>query len=611
MKLPSLPYSGNYSTSAQTVFGGLNDNIGATDGEIIYMENMTGEFYPVMRSRRLRGILRTRSDPRTLWAEDDLVEVYGTTLTINGTNDFTVSGSPKIMARMLRKLIVFPDKKIIDLDTMTMADMEATVELTGVRFQNGEIFGESAEANTIYKQDANWGQYFMVGDAVNISGATVHPENNKRPIVREIDGDYLRFYEYTFTLDPNWKFTPGTSGLAAGTYHFTAGADTRQFSLTEVLPYGGTLDWTGATLLRKVGGATTTISTSTGSGGTELTFQQTDIKPYTETGELTFEREVPDLDFICVNENRLWGCKGDSIWASKLGDPTNFYVYDGLSTDSWQSEVGDKGDFTACISYLGYPMFFKEESVIKVYGDKPSNFQWTPSARFGVAEGSHLSLAVANETLFYLSPAGIVAYSGGIPTVISDPLGVDYRWQDAVAGSDGIRYYVSMQNQTNNLWSIFVYDTRHGMWHRQDNTRVVGFAWWGNEMYLFSTSGQLINMDNPVGTAERTKRWEVEFADSTESSPLKKGVLRLLIRLEKDNASTVTAKIMYDSDQNWTTVRTIPASTQYEDNKKQSYVLPVVVRRCDHWRLNLSGIGDVTIYSIAQTRYVGSEKQNS
>ena len=39
------------------------------------------------------------------------------------------------------------------------------------------------------------------GDAVTIAGCTKHTENNKTPVIREIDGDKMYFYEYVFTLD--------------------------------------------------------------------------------------------------------------------------------------------------------------------------------------------------------------------------------------------------------------------------------------------------------------------------------------------------------------------------------------------------------------------------
>lgn len=606
MKLPTLPYNGRYYTDAQTEFRGLNANPGAEDGEIVSMTNMTGRYYPVMATRERRRLYTTLvNTPDTLFADDAVVWVDGSYLCVDGTPIDLLNDTPgKQIARMLRKIIIFPDKKLYDMDTGTLSDMESSVSLSGVSFKNGTIFGESAEANTIYKSGAAWGTHFREGDAVTVSGAVRHPENNQTFIIREIDGDYLRFYEYSFTLDPTWNYTPGEADLAAGTYHFTAGSQTLQFTLAEALPTGGTLKWDGTALTRTVRGVSTVVSTTSGSGGSAITMQEIANKPYTESATLTFARTVPDMNYICVNENRLWGCKGDTIYASKLGDPTNFNVFDGLSTDSWESQVGDKGDFTGCVSYLGYPIFFKEESVIKVYGDKPSNFQWTPSARFGVAAGSAKSLAVANETLFYLSPVGIVAYTGGIPTVISEALGVDRRWKNAVAGSDGLRYYVSMQDGSG-AWGLYVYDTQRGMWHREDALHAVGFGYWSGALHFLASDGKLWTADGSGSTTqEGAVIWEAEFADSTMRSPMKKGILRVLLRCELDAGAQLTVFIRYDGG-SYSAVKTVTATA------KQSYVLPLVVRRCDRWNLKLNGIGGCRIYSIAQTRYVGSEKQGA
>ena len=169
---------------------------------------------------------------------------------------------------------------------------------------------------------------------------------------------------------------------------------------------------------------------------------------------LTLKREVPDLDFICENENRLWGCKGDTIRCSYLGNPFIWDNYDTVSTACFAVDVGSAGDFTACTSYLGYPIFFKEEHIYKVYGDKPSNFQVMGSASLGVEAGSGASLAVAGERLMYLSRAGIVVYAGGIPQSAYRPFGTE-DYHNAVAGSDGRRYFVSMQDGDGE-YSLFV-----------------------------------------------------------------------------------------------------------------------------------------------------------
>ena len=69
---------------------------------------------------------------------------------------------------------------------------------------------------------------------------------------------------------------------------------------------------------------------------------------------ITLERKVPEMDYICESENRLWGCSSAAqvIYASSLGDPTNFNVFEGLSTDSYALAVGTEGSFTGCCKLL-------------------------------------------------------------------------------------------------------------------------------------------------------------------------------------------------------------------------------------------------------------------
>lgn len=610
----SLPYMSDKSIMRPTVrtqFGGLNNNLSARDGEIVWMENMSSREFPLLTPRNQRALVQTVSDPYGIGARDELYWVSGTGFYYKGVLKGTVEKSPKQFAAMGNMICIFPDKKYYDIDSGTFGNLAAGVSgQTGVQFQNGTYAGVPAEANTIYKAGAAWG--FSAGDAIAISGCTTHPENNKTAIVREVQGDYLRFYEGTFTLDSTIRYTVTQDGLPAGTYHFDEGG---QFTLATALTEGDTLTWNGTSIDAVIGGVSSTISVTAGTDGEALVFADIPTN-YTEAGTLSLGREVPDLDFVCVNENRLWGCKGDTIYASALGDPFNFNVFDGLSSDSWTSAVPDEGDFTACSSYGGYPIFFKENSICKVQGDKPSNFQWTLSSRFGVKEGSSRSLAVAGETLFYLSRAGICSYNGGAPRVISEPLGANTRWAEASGGSDGIKYYVSLRDyDDSDVSGLYVFDTRYGVWHREDDSWGL-FAFCYESLYMLTENGDLCRLDGDTnyGSAEKPISWQVKFADSdnfyetTDSnSQNKKGPLRLLIRATLAQDSTIDVKIKYDDG----STKTIGTITGSSSKKKKTYIIPMILRRCDHYRLSLDGTGDAVIYSITVERYSGSQFQGS
>ena len=65
------------------------------------------------------------------------------------------------------------------------------------------------------------------------------------------------------------------------------------------------------------------------------------------------------------------------IYACKLGDPTNWFSYRGIAADSYAVTVGSDGAFTGAATCMGYALFFKENTLHKLCGTKPSDFQLT------------------------------------------------------------------------------------------------------------------------------------------------------------------------------------------------------------------------------------------
>lgn len=525
--LPYMPHLDGLAQFRLSQFGGYDHRIGAQNGTIWDMKNLTGDHYPVLSSRPPRYTVQSVTKANGLYCMGKVFLVDGTTLYVDGEAAGTLEDNEKTMQGMSGRVVIWPDKKIYTKEG-ELENLEASYSAAGLVFGDGTYAGQEAAANSITTTGAAFP--FQVGDAVTIAGCTVEPANNLTLIVREISEDKktLRFYENSFTIPE--------------------GEDS-----------------------------------------------------VTETGTVTLSRDVPDLDYICANENRLWGCKGDTIWCSKLGDPYNWNVFDGVSTDAWSVETGTPGDFTACFSFLGYPVFFKEDKVFKVYGDKPTNFQVMSSATLGVMPGSHKSLAVAGETLYYLSRVGIVAYSGGVPRDVSAPFG-DVRYQNAVAGSDGTKYWVSMEDAEDGTVSLFCYDSQAGAWWREDETELIQtgylnglYALTGNALLLL---GRPVNV--PEGAAkEGAVQSSVEFGDITMDSFDSKYPVRLRLRLSTVPEATVAAAIQYDSSGEWETVETA------QSDKMRPFYLSIPVQRCDHFRLKLSANGEWRLWALVVELYDG------
>ena len=524
--LPSMVHGDGIKKSVQVKFKGYDHNLGAEEGSLWDMENLSGDSAPVLAPRKPRYLLRTLEKPNGLYAGESLCWADGGSFYVDGEQKGAVEDSRKQFCALGDYLILLPDKAYYNKRTGEFGSLEAQWS-GGVRFEDGVFAGESAKGNSIVSTGEAFP--FSVNEAVTISGCG-EERNNKTAVIREVseDGKTLRFYENSFQV---WS------------------------------------------------------------------------------GEAALKREVPDMDFLCENENRLWGCKGDTIFASKLGDPFNWNVFDGLSTDSFSASVGSAGDFTGAVAYLGYPMFFKESGIYKIYGDKPGNFQVVASSSVGVAKGCERSLCVTGDILFYVSRNGVMAYTGAIPQNISSCFG-RRRLEDGRAGTDGIKYYLSVRDyNTIAGYELFVYDTATGLWHREDDFKLVFAALDANgelcavKTDINNTSFEMwtlghVRTGNPTETNIASF---CEFGDLTETAPNRKGVSKIQLRLYIAPGAQATVKIKYDSESDWHTVKTLSGGN------KDSYYLPVIPKRCDHFRLRIEGVGAWRLYSLTRECYTGSE----
>jgi len=339
----------------------------------------------------------------------------------------------------------------------------------------------------------------------------------------------------------------------------------------------------------------------------------------TASWHLNIQRKVPTMDYVCADDNRVWGCyygyntAGElvnEIYASKLGDPTNWYVFQALSTDSYTMSCGVPGKFTGCITYQGYPHFFKENAIIKVYGSMPSEYQAYVTSCRGVQDGSYRSLAIVNEYLIYKSPSDIVIYDGSYPTSISQPLGRDRVFYSAVGGGTLNKYYVSMEDAGGKYY-YFNFDLQYNVWHKEDAIRVESFTAEENGQIYAATDGKIYGiganenvlfLNKKVG--EEYVKWYAETIDMGVDLPDYKTPRQFTIRAYVPVDSEIVLQISYDG-------------MPYEDigimrapGELVSRVFQFVPYRCDHYRLKLSGHGPVRIYSLTTTYEMDSEEKN-
>lgn len=328
-----------------------------------------------------------------------------------------------------------------------------------------------------------------------------------------------------------------------------------------------------------------------------------------DVDKLVVERKVPELDFVCELDNRLWGCHYgytngkyvNTIYACAQGDPRNWFRYAGISTDSYAVNVGSDGKFTGMCAYGGYVLAFKERCIHKIYGTLPSNFSVSTSQCRGVAEGSSESLSIANEVLYYLTRTGVVAYDGSTPQSVFDVFGGE-QYSDGRAGVMGSEYYICMRDKMlkDQVWC---YDTSKGIWHHVLDEDVKQFVPVGSDLVALMPNGDVwsMNGDGNGDGYEEPVAFDAISGIIGYEYPDHKYISRFVMRLKMNHDDELEVLVRYDSHGEWESQGVVKMAAT------NSFTLPVIPRRCDHMQIRLRGKGDIRIFSIAKVLEVGSD----
>ena len=506
--LPFLNVAAKNSKKYVVAFNGINYSEAYTDGDFSDSKNISTAQFPCVSTRFGREAIGTYNAPTSLHTKDGLMVIDGTDAIYNGTVVGSVTEGRKQMATVGNYIIIFPDKVYYNVEEDDFGSMEPSISATGLVFTDSTIT-TTGDAFP-----------FRVGDAITISGCSVHPENDKTVeeaiIIRGVEGKVLTFYENSFT---------------AGT----------------------------------------------------------------ESGTVTLKRDVPDLDFICESNYRLWGTKDNTIYSSKFMDPLNFNVFDGLAGDSYAISVGSDGEFTGCAPFSSHICFFKENTLHKLYGSKPSNFQIVTSQVYGVQAGSERSICIINETLYYKGVGGVYAYTGGVPELISSKFGVR-KYSEACAETDGSRYYISMKDGS--AWHVFVYDVLRGLWVREDDTHCVDMAFFDGSVYFLTADGKLLKVD---GADQSDIEWSVTFCPFNETVNERKGYSKFHLRLDMAAGSWLTVEQKRNVDDRWQQIYST------HNDKDRTISIPVLPARCDSVEIRLSGKGVCLLRTFIREFFTGSD----
>lgn len=567
MQIPTLK-QGNVSRENVTSFGGYHAGARIAEGEFAAMKNCTGDQFPLIATRRKRGVYAAPQKCNGLLAKDSLCWVDGSKFVMNGyETELHLTDSPKQLVSMGAYVIIFPDKKYIN--TADLSD-------------SGNLEAEFTSAGTVKFTPVD-------GDGKPLIPAYTQPEEPEKP-----ENGAL------------WLDTSGAGALlqwSAGTGMWVSVDNT----LVRIsCPNMGVSFRPGdGVQLTGVPAGVMTSGVIADCGRDYVTVPGLLERETSLDTPVTVGRYLPLMDMVLECGNRLWGCRYglnragavvNEIYASKLGDFRNWNCFQGVSTDSYCVSLGADGPFTGAVQHLGYPVFFREDCIHRLYGSTPATFRLQTTPCPGVQQGCSQSLVRVGQMLYYKSPNGVCAYDGAVPVTVSQKLGAMPCIRSS-AGALGDKYYICFQEEEN-TGQLWVYDTARGLWHREDDTRVRWFCTCRDDLFFVNGAGQIISVMGR-GQPEEEISWMLETGMLGTLTPDSKTLTRLNLRLELAQQATVW--VQYDGDDFWTPVATVYGSAG------QCFNLPVAVRRCDRLRLRLEGTGFMRLSCITKTMERGSE----
>ena len=343
--------------------------------------------------------------------------------------------------------------------------------------------------------------------------------------------------------------------------------------------------------------------------------------------------DCPRMDYAVEHNNRIWGCRFgtdgsgafvNELYACKLGDPTAWEAFDGISTDSYRVSLGCSGVFTGICRLGGDVLFFKEDHIVRVSGDTPADFTVLTVPADGAEQGAFRSLVNVNERVYYKSRAGITAFDGVTPSCVSEALG-ERRFADVCAGTVDGRYYFAGTDPAG-ARKIYCYDPEKGLWYKEDDARGTRFFVYRKHcLYMVCREARAGTGFLPVNLyrfyihdarrapdactifrnesepdhvcrylPEDPVKWFAETGRLTARGPQSLLLRKLNIALRLEEGATFRVELKCDAQEEWQSVFFCDSAFT------GAFTLPVRLPRCASYRLRLSGEGGCVIDSIAR-----------
>lgn len=322
------------------------------------------------------------------------------------------------------------------------------------------------------------------------------------------------------------------------------------------------------------------------------------------TGTYPDPGSVPDMDMICVFENRVWGVKGSECYVSKYNDHTvwtQFSVPRSIDDSIYIKLPPERGGYKGLIPLENHMLFMTNNSTYEGYGNARSFIPRLISNSRGTLSGK--SMVEVNGIVFMLSADGVNVYTGSIPKPISYQLGEKYV--SGVAGTDGRRYYLSLYNGTK--YTLYVCDTEmlgseYSPWYKEDDLNIIDFANLTGVLYALTADGKILRFNDDTGTEE--VEWYVETDEINHGYLGNTYSLKLKIETEMEQGSEIKVFLKVKNGQ-----YELKDNYNYNAVGLDHHITTLKIERTTAVQLKITGKNRAKLLSIRREFLMGSEKE--
>lgn len=330
------------------------------------------------------------------------------------------------------------------------------------------------------------------------------------------------------------------------------------------------------------------------------------VKVYDGSAVTNLSNAPVGMNYVVSHNNRLYGAVKNELHHSALRKATDWTTVDESGHLVIENNGGE--EITGVVSGTGKIVVFMTHSIHELYGNGPHNYQMQVISE-DIGCVSHHTAVMVGGVLFFLSHDGVYRYSGGAVPRKDFALPVQgfidrvnpKAWTEAVAGTDGERYYISLPLDGATTPTITLeFDPRFNTWNIWDyEFTPSAYARIEDRIFIGANESRIVELGGTTDAGAQIPFMLQTKPFSYGSMAANNRLYRLWVVADIPLGAVLNVYISNAKDGNdWKIIKTLTTTVNLTN---EQILIPVTMAFHDNWvRIKLEGYGLVTVHEITR-----------